>query len=190
MTGIDLAAEFVATAREFSRWVGAENDTEFHVASALDMAFADASFDAAYMMHVGMNIADKKALFDEVARVLKPGGILGIYDEMRTGEGALTFPLPWATASDASALASRDDYRKGLEAAGFTIAHETNRRDFAIEAFARMLARIDAAGPSAFSLNTIMASKNRTERMRNLEADIKRGEVAPVEMFAVLAGRP
>ncbi len=188
VTGIDLSPEFVAAARELSRWVGVEAGTEFMVANALDMPFGDASFDAAYMMHVGMNIADKAAVFREVARVLKPGGMFGIYDEMRTGEGEVMFPLPWAARPEISALAGPDDYRKALRAAGFTVRHESNRHDFAVAAFARLMAQLDAEGPAAFSLETIMASKNRTERMRNLETNIKRGEVTPVEMFAVLDG--
>ena len=39
------------------------------------------------MLHVGMNIADKKAVFAEVRRVLKPGGVFGIYDAMRESSG-------------------------------------------------------------------------------------------------------
>ena len=55
MSGIDLSEEYVAVARSLSRRVGLEDRVE--QASALQMPYADATFDAAYMQHVGMNIA-------------------------------------------------------------------------------------------------------------------------------------
>ncbi len=42
--------------------------------SALDLPFETAAFDGAYMLHVGMNVADKARLFGKVRRLLKPGG--------------------------------------------------------------------------------------------------------------------
>ena len=56
-------------------------------------AVPDSSIDKAYMLHVGMNIADKAALGAEVCRVLKPGGKFALFDMMRGKEpGDLTFP--------------------------------------------------------------------------------------------------
>jgi len=42
-----------------------------------------------------MNIADKSALFAEAARVLRAGARFAIFDLMRTGDGELSYPLPW-----------------------------------------------------------------------------------------------
>jgi SAM-dependent methyltransferase len=87
--GIDLTAEFVEVAKALSRRVGMAEAVAFRQASATALPFADASFDGAYMLHVGMNIADKKAVFAEVRRVLKPGGALVVVDnDYRAGEFA------------------------------------------------------------------------------------------------------
>ncbi|WP_185970403.1 MULTISPECIES: methyltransferase domain-containing protein [unclassified Mesorhizobium] len=66
---------------------------------ALQLLFANGSFTAAYMLHVGMNIADKSALFSEVARVLRAGACFGVFDVMRTGAGELSYLLPWASTA-------------------------------------------------------------------------------------------
>ena len=73
VTGIDLTEEFVTAATSLTKLVRLENAASFEQGSALAMPFANESFDAAYMFHVGMNIADKNALFQDVARVLKLG---------------------------------------------------------------------------------------------------------------------
>jgi SAM-dependent methyltransferase len=79
-------------------WVGLHQHISLHQGSAVAMPFADSSFDGAYMLHVGMNIVDKEKLGLEVARVLRPGSLFGIYDVMQTGPGELAYPVPWAQA--------------------------------------------------------------------------------------------
>ena len=110
-------------------------------ASALDIPFEDAAFTAAYMTHVGMNIADKTALFKEVHRVLRPGAKFGVYDVMRTGSGDLSFPKPWATTAKTSFVAAPDDYQRALAAAGLRVVACEDRRDLALAFFAEMRKR-------------------------------------------------
>ena len=73
------------------------------------------------MVHVGMNIPDKQAVFAEVHRVLAPGGRFALYEQMRTGDGDLPYPLPWAEDERSSFVETVDDYSAHLEAAGFTV---------------------------------------------------------------------
>src|SRR4051794_24464377 len=108
--GIDLTAEFVAVAQALSRRGGMADKVSFRQASATDLPFAHASFDGAYMIHVGMNIADKKAVFTEVRRVLKPGGVFAIYDAMRQSDGAFAYPVPWSSEPATNHVATPDAY--------------------------------------------------------------------------------
>ncbi len=184
VTGIDLTTEYVETGRALCAWVGLDDRVALHQGSALDLPFGDAGFEAAYMMHVGMNIPDKARLFAEVYRVLKPGGSFGVYDVMRTGEGALTFPVPWATTDETSAVAAPQDYKSGLEAAGFEVAAERNRREFALEFFAELRARIAAAGgPPPLGLHVLMGASG-AEKIKNMVENITAGRIAPIEIIA------
>ena len=88
-------------------WVGLNDRISLHQGSALSMPFADGAFDGAYMLHVGMNIEDRAKLCSEVHRVLRPGSLFGIYDVMKTGDGELTYPVPWATTAASSFVVER-----------------------------------------------------------------------------------
>jgi SAM-dependent methyltransferase len=188
VTGIDLTAEYVEGARALSEWTGLGGRLRFHRGSALATPFAGAEFDRAYMLHVGMNVPDKPALFAEIARVLRPGGRFGIYDVMRTGEAALAFPVPWAATPEISAVDTPAAYRAALRASGFEIVAERDRRDFAIEFFRTLRARLArAGGPPPLGLHLVMGPDAAT-KIGNMVANIEAEAIAPVELIARRAG--
>jgi hypothetical protein len=131
-----------------------------------------------------MNIDNKVKLCSEIARVLRPGAVFGIYDVMKTGEGELTFPVPWATTAQSSAVAEPAQYRSALEASGFALTAELNRRDFALAFFDELQAKTMAAGgPPPLGLHILMG-RNAADKIRNMIANISTGLIAPVEMIA------
>jgi ubiquinone/menaquinone biosynthesis C-methylase UbiE len=181
VTGVDLTEEYVEGAAALSRRCGLAARTLFRAASATALPFADATFDAATMLHVGMNVADKAALFAEVRRVLKAGGMFGLYDVMRESDGELIFPLPWSSSADASFVGTAATYRALLENSGFRIEKERNRRDFALEFFRRVQARIAESGVPKLGLQFVMG-RDTAQKAANLSKLIADGVVAPVEM--------
>jgi SAM-dependent methyltransferase len=114
VTGIDLTEDYVRTAETLSRRVGLDRQISYRQASAVALPFADATFDGAYMIHVGMNVEDKPALFAGVRRVLKQGGTFAVYDVMKVGDGELSYPVPWAASRETSFVTSVAEYRRGL----------------------------------------------------------------------------
>lgn len=185
--GIDLTPEYVETGQILCDWVGLSDHIKLHQGSALSLPFEKASFDGAFMMHVGMNIEDKNALFAEVSRVLKPGAKFGIYDIMKTNDDDLNYPVPWATTCETSWLAEPFQYRAALETNGFAIANEENRRDFATEFFKKMKAASDAAGgPPPLGLHLLM-QQTTAEKIPNMISNLVAGCISPIEMIAVKA---
>ncbi len=184
VTGIDLTSDFIETGNTLCRWVGLDQRVELIRGSALALPFADASFDAAYMLHVGMNIADKEALAREVRRVLRPGATFGVYDVMQIAPGELAYPVPWASGPELSALAGPDRYSMALQGAGFNIVSERTRRDVAIAYFADQQAKTQAAGgPAPLGLHVLMGP-TRGEKVANMRRSVASGLIAPVEMIA------
>jgi SAM-dependent methyltransferase len=187
VAGVDLTPDYIETGNVLCSWVGLDRLIELETGDATATAYPDATFDKAYMMHVGMNIADKGALAAEIHRVLRPGGTFAIYDVMSTGSDELAFPVPWATTADESAVASPADYKRALESAGFQVVGERNRRDFALSFFSRMQANTAAVeGPPPLGLHILMG-ETAPIKFKNMIENIAQNRVAPVEMIAIKA---
>ena len=182
VTGIDLTPEFVEVAKALARGVGLERRVNYVCGSAIAMPFPAASFDAAYMLHVGMNIENKAKLMDEVRRVLKPGAVFGVYDVMRTGDGDLAFPVPWARTARTSFVVRPGAYRRRLDCAGFDLGHEHDRSEFALDFFRDMRARVAEKGTPPLGLHIVMG-KDFQDKTGNMIANLERKLIAPVEMI-------
>ena len=183
VTGVDVTEDYVRVANALASRVGLAEKVAFRKASALELPFEPASFDGAYMMHVGMNIFDKDALFAEVRRVLKPGGVFGIYDIMRVGPGDVTLPTPWASNVTTSFVEEEATYRRLLERAGFTIEKTRNRRDFALKFFRELRERFAGSGPPPLGLHILMGPAAQ-KKYGNMTRGVEDGIVAPVEIVA------
>jgi len=80
---------------------------------ALNLPFPDETFDVVWTQHVAMNIPDKATMYREVHRVLKPGGVLAIYDILAGPAGQVLFPVPWARLPETSFLVNvRSQWRR------------------------------------------------------------------------------
>lgn len=135
------------------------------------------------MLHVGMNIADKKTAFAEVRRVLKPGGIFAIYDVMRESDGEFSYPVPWSNAPETNFIDTAQAYKRLLAAAGFEVGKERSRRDFAIEFFRQMRQRMAQGGPPAPGLQIVMGV-TAPQKVANMMAMLERGLFAPTEIIS------
>ena len=129
-----------------------------------------------------MNLADKPAVFREVARVLKSGAPFAIFDIMASGDGRFDFPVPWALTPETSFVASTEDYRQALEAAGFRIDHQRERREFSIDFMQRMMAHAGSGKPT-LGVHLLMGEQAPV-MLKNVMAAIESGALEPVELVA------
>ncbi len=188
VTGIDLTEEFVRVAESLTKRTKLDGLAEFRQGSALAMPFERGTFDGAYMIHVGMNIADKAGIFREVRRVVKAEGLFMIFDivstgDGRTGGGTIRYPVPWALSEETSFVRTREDYRAALQKAGFEIVQERGRAAFGIEFTERVMVRMAQGGPPGLGLHLLMGEKTPI-MIKNILAMMKEGVLEPAELQA------
>ncbi|MGI8772443.1 MAG: class I SAM-dependent methyltransferase [Acidobacteriaceae bacterium] len=129
VTGIDLSEANVAEANRESAGRGLEQRVKFTTGDAERLAFEPAAFDAILCECAFCTFPDKASAASEFARVLRPGGSIGISDLTRAAD-----PLPdldgllaWvACIGDAQPL---EHYASWLVDAGFEIAASGTRND-------------------------------------------------------------
>jgi SAM-dependent methyltransferase len=124
VAGIDLTDSFCEAAWHLTRRAGLSNRVTFRRANALALPFSDAAFDVVWSQHVGMNVADKAALYREARRVLRAGGRLALHEIIAGPTGTPHFPLPWARDPGDSFLLGEAPLREMLDAHFETVAWE------------------------------------------------------------------
>jgi tocopherol O-methyltransferase len=72
--GITLSPVQASRATQRAQEAGLAAEVQFQVADALDMPFADETFDFVWSMESGEHMPDKEKFIQECYRVLKPGG--------------------------------------------------------------------------------------------------------------------
>lgn len=185
VTGIDLTDEYCQVASMLTARVGLDALVDYRQGDATNLPFADNEFDVVWSEHTAMNIPDKRRLYGEMHRVLKPGGTLAIYDVLAGPSGPVLFPVPWARTPDTSFLVSPEELRELLRDSGFTVADWKDTTAEAREWFVKLAERIRREGFPALGFHLLMGHDFRAmaqNQGRNLEEGrISLGQIVSVK---------
>ncbi|WP_125613725.1 class I SAM-dependent methyltransferase [Specibacter cremeus] len=139
--GLDLGTAQIEQARRAAAEAGLDATVTFQQADAEHLPIPDGSFDAVVCECAFCTFPDKNQAAAEFARVLKPGGWLGLTDITVTDEGLpeeLTTLTAWiACIADARSI---DGYQAILSTAGLGVERVEDHGD----ALTRMIDQIEA----------------------------------------------
>jgi sarcosine/dimethylglycine N-methyltransferase len=174
----DLTEEYCETARWLNALVGLDQRISVRVGDVTDLPFDDAAFDVVISQHVQMNVMNKHRLYQEARRVLVTEGRLAIWDVTDGTPGPLDYPLPWADQPELSHLASADELRAVIVAAGFTVVHWNDLTEPA----ALFMENFLSGSPGPLGLHTFI--DNFAEKADHLTRGLSRGRVRVIQGVA------
>lgn len=189
VTGLDLVEEYCRVADSLAKRVKLDKLLTYRQGDATQMPFEDGAFDVVWTQHASMNIADKKGLYSEMYRVLKPGGgKLAIYDIFKgnsssdmDASSSIHFPVPWATDPSISHLISGEETRKLLKegVAGFKELAWEDKTESVIDWVKQMMKRAQqtSGGPPPLGLHVI-GGPQWSEMVKNALKNLEEGRIA------------
>ena len=173
VVGVDVTPAYVDAAVALTGIAGLSERVRFFCSDIT--TFDQADFDAAYTMHVQMNVADKNSFFAAIARRLLPGARLGTFEICLTGDTEPTPPLPWSMDGSDSFVVSAETLRDTIESSGFELVEWVDESAWVSQWFQNVAARTALGGAQA-ALPALLV--DGPARMRNLAAALTKGVVS------------
>ncbi len=119
VTVVDLTESYVHAGRMLTTWMKLDERVTFHVGDALELFFADGSFDAVWTQNSGMNIAEKERLYAGFHRLIRPNGLLITQEPCAGPNHPPHFPVMWSRDGANHFVRKPEQLRATIEAAGF-----------------------------------------------------------------------
>lgn len=131
--GVDMTPEMIALARRNAA-AGGHGNVEFRLGEIEHLPVEDSSIDAIISNCVVNLVPNKRQVFADAYRVLKPGGRLSLSDIVLLGEVPLQIrDSVEAYVSCLSGAILRDEYLHLIEQAGFTDVEVAESRAFTLD---------------------------------------------------------
>ena len=182
--GIDLMPGYINAGNKLSEMVGLRDKVSLMSGNVLNLPYDNETFDASYMVHVGMNISNKLSLMKNVYRVLKNKGIFAIFDQIKLNNNRTKLPLPWASKQRQSSIGSIDDYKSSLTKAGFTILKFDIMNETALKWIQKSIINLNHNNKKGLAFNLLMG-KSFQEKYFNLIDEIKKGNLSPALIISM-----
>jgi len=152
------------------------------------LPFEPASFDVAFSKDAMIHIPDKESLFDDVYRILKPGGLFVASDWMRRDENPPSPEMVHYVKSEGLSfgMASPERYEKSLAKAGFVDIKLRDRN-----AWYSVLSRKEyqqMKGPMYPQIETTLGREyadQYVETWRSMNVVLESGELRPGHLRAI-----
>ena len=172
VTGVDITQSYVDAATALTEAAGLSGEVDFVCADVAALEHSD--FDAAYTMHVQMNVADKPAFFSAIAGKLRPAARLATFEVCRTGPENPEFPVAWSIDGVDSHLATPTDLRATIQDCGFEPLEWVDETAWVLQWFEGLGTRMAAANTAA-TLPALLT--DGPTRMMNFLAALSNGVV-------------
>jgi phosphoethanolamine N-methyltransferase len=185
VTGIDVEQPLIDRAKRAVAAAGLTGRIDVQLVEPGPLAFPDATFDVVFSKDSIIHISDKAALYAEVLRILRPGGLFVASDWLAGGGKPYSAPMrAWLDIVGISFdMETPENTAAALEAAGFVGVELRDRNDWYRRAVREELALVSGKNLERFA--EIVGDQAARHRLASSTAKMKvvdRGELRPVHM--------
>lgn len=178
VTALDANPIMTRLGERLSGKVRMEGQVSHVDGDAKALPLADTSFDLAVSIHVYMFLDEPEAMFAECYRVLKPGGMFGIFSPVSVDGNAIHYPLPWASDRDSDGSLSHARLLSLLAQAGFEVELDYDASKEALDWFDRSGLAISPADRDAPPYGIgIVAGPRFPEMFDNVRRNLADGSI-------------
>lgn len=188
VTACDVDEALLERARRTASKAGVADRVTFRRISPGRLPFEDASLDLVFSKEAFLHVGDKAALFADILRVLRPGGVLAASDWLR-GAGCESSP-EWTAYQQLATYtivpASSEECRDLLQQAGFIHVSTRDRNAWYADLAAEQLALIEGPLREQLIAASSPAIYEGWVRMRRAQtAAVKAGAMRPTHLRGV-----
>lgn len=132
LVGIDVDPGLIARANARVEQTTSGGHLRFQCVLPGPLPFEDGSFDVVFSKDAMIHIGDKEALFEDIFRVLAPGGVIAACDWMSSTDGPFSAQLTKYIELEnlGFGMASPARYRQAMAEAGFNDIQMTDRNNW------------------------------------------------------------
>lgn len=176
--GLDITAAFCEAAEMLTTKVGLDDRVTFQQGNALDLPFENERFDVVWTQNTIMNIADKRKVFAEAYRVLKPGGLLPLEAILLGPVPGIHYPVFWANDASVSFVISPDEFRQLMTDTGFK---ERLWEDVTPQVIDGARRQQTTAAPEAPAIGLHLVYDNVPEKGANTMRSFREGRIVDIQ---------
>lgn len=190
VTGIDIEQPLIDHARRRAAAAGMEDRVRFQLVEPGPLPFDDGCFDMVFSKDAIIHIPDKQVLYEDVLRVLKPGGVFVGSDWLRGGDKEYSQQaLEWLQAVHLTfEMKNLEQTRRALEQAGFENVQLRDRNEWYRHEVGKELETL--SGRKYDELVRRIGPKQSAMRLRSSRLKQKvvaQGELRPTHLVAYKA---
>lgn len=180
--GIDVELPLIAHAKRRAAQAGIIDRARFQLVQPGPLSFEDESFDVVFSKDAIIHVADKAALYKDVLRVLKPGGVFVGSDWLRSGEGEYSAQMKeWLDVIGLTfEMKNLEQTEIALQGSGFGEVKLTDRNEWYREEVKRELATL--SGDRYAGLVELIGEDQAARRLHSStlkQGVIEQGELRP-----------